>query len=338
MLALFDVLFTSIKILFSCLVNRQKLANRSWRGEFIVRLAKSLLTRSIGKEFSWVRKRQAILTLYSPALFKVKRQSLLIASVPCIAIQPKKLSEPEKTILYFHGGGYAVGSAAGYQLMGAKLALRCKAKVILVDYRLVPEHPLPAAQDDCYAVTLEYLKQKQDLSLILMGDSAGGALCLSTLKRLQAHRAEQPYSPQDIAACVLISPWLAPLNPELLSIENETSDLIDKAITDNWVSAFFESENLRGELDFSHVASLGLNKDIMPPVYLQVAGAEIFLKQNLLFAEQLQASGFQIQLDVFEDQFHVFQTFAPLVPEAEHALDKIAEFVFKMGSVTNKND
>jgi acetyl esterase/lipase len=327
MLALLDVIVTSIKTLFSCLINRQKLTNRSWRGEFVVRLAKSLLTRSIGREFTWVRKRQAVLTMYSPELFKVKRQPLLVAGVPCIEIVPKSVSSPNKTLLYFHGGGYAVGSASGYQLMGAKLALHCQARVILVDYRLVPEHPLPAAQDDCYAVTLEYLKQKQGLPLILMGDSAGGALCLSTLKRLQAHRAETPYSPENIAACVLISPWLAPLSPELLSLENETSDLIDRAITDNWVSAFFQSENLRSELDFSHVDSLNIDKDIMPPVYLQAAGAEIFLRQNLLFAEQLQAGDFQVQQDIFEDQFHVFQTFSPLVPEAATALDKIGRFV-----------
>lgn len=327
MLAPVDVIVTSIKTLFSCLLNRQKLAKRSWRGEFIVRLAKSLLSRSIGKEFSWVRSRQAILTLYSPDLFKVTRRKRLIAGVPCIELVPKSLASPDKTILYVHGGGYAVGSAAGYQLIGAKLALRSQAKVILVDYRLVPEHPLPAAQDDCYAVTLESLKQRQNKTLILMGDSAGGALCLSILKRLQEQRAASEFSPADIRACVLISPWLSPLNPELLSLENETTDLINKRITDYWVNTFFQSEELRPELDFSQLASLGIDKHAMPSLYLQVAGAEIFLKQVLQFKAQLEAGGFEHQFDIFEDQFHVFQTFSPIVPEADIALDKLGRFV-----------
>ena len=156
MLAVLDVFYTVLKTLVSCLVSclrgGEKLPKRSWRGEFIARLAKSLLNRSIGKDFDWIRSRQQVLTLYSPDLLKVNFEERDIAGVPCIILQAKKCSESEKVIVYFHGGGYAVGSASGYKLMGAKLALMCQAKVVLVDYRLVPEHPLPAAQDDCYAV------------------------------------------------------------------------------------------------------------------------------------------------------------------------------------------
>lgn len=326
-MAFLDVLFTSIKTLLSCLFNRRKLAKRSWRGEFVVRLVKSLLRRSIGKEFRGVRKRQAMLTLFTPALLKVKRRKLLIAGVPCIEFVPNSLASPEKTILYIHGGGYTIGSAAGCQFMAAKLALRSQAKVILVDYRLVPEHPLPAAQDDCYAVTLESLRQKRNKVLILMGDSAGGALCLSTLKRLQERRAIDGFSPADIRACVLISPWLAPLNPDKLSLENQTTDSIDKVITDYWVNTFFQSEDLRSEIDFSQLTALGIDRHVMPRLYLQVAGAEIFLKQVLQFKEQLEAGGFEYQIDIFEDQFHGFQTFLPLVPEAYAAISKLRSFV-----------
>ena len=336
MLALLDVIFTSIKTLISLLINRQKLPNRSWRAEFVQRLAKSMLSRSIGKPFTWVRQRQAILTLYSPALFKVSRQQLKIAGVPCIEVVPKA-GVTDKTILYFHGGGYAVGSAAGYQLMGAKLALGSQARVILVDYRLVPEHPLPAAQDDCYAVVCESLSQQQTGAVYLMGDSAGGALCLSSLKRLHRDAQETGCSLTDIRACVLISPWLTPLNPEQLSVENEATDMIDKVITDNWVNAFYLSEDLRDDLEFVELESLGISKVQMPPIYLQVAGAEIFLQQNVRFYEQLKAADYEVQLAIFNDQFHVFQTFAPLVPEAEQALDKIGEFVSSMESVSNKN-
>ena len=337
MLAVLDVILTSLKTILSCFLNRRKLPQRSWRAEFVQRLAKSLLIRSIGKPFSWVRQRQTVLTLYSPALFNVKRNRRHIAGVPCIELAPKS-TVTDKTLIYFHGGGYAVGSAAGYQLMGAKLALRCQAKVILVDYRLIPEHPLPAAQEDCYAVVLESLRDHQTGNCYLMGDSAGGALCLSSLKRLQQNAENLAISVKDIHACVLISPWLTPLHPERLSIENERHDIIDQAITDNWVQAFFQSEDLRSELEFSQLDTLGIEKELMPPIYLQVAGAEIFLGQVMAFAEQLKAGGYAYQLDIFDDQFHVFQTFAPLVPEAEYALDKLAEFISLKGAAINKND
>lgn len=335
MLAVLDVLFTSLKTILSCLINRRKLPQRSWRAEFVQRLAKSLLTRAIGKPFSWVRQRQAVLTLYSPALFRVKRIRSNIAGVPCIELKPKS-GETDKTLIYFHGGGYAVGSATGYQLMGAKLALRCQANVILVDYRLIPEHPLPAAQDDCYAVVRESLRDGRGGNYYLMGDSAGGALCLSSLKRLQQNTENVDVSVKDICACVLISPWLTPLHPERLTIENERHDILDRAITDNWVNAFFLEENLRSELEFDNSESLGIEKELVPPIYLQVAGAEIFIGQVLAFAEQLKTGGYVYQLDLFDDQFHVFQTFAPLVPEAEDALDKLAEFISRNGLVANK--
>lgn len=323
MLALFDVFFTCIKVCASCLTDRNKRENRSWRGEFIFRLAKSFLTRSIGKEFKWIRARQKLLTLYSPDLLKVSSEKTVIAEVACIRVKTKKQANPSSTIIYFHGGGYAVGSADGYHLMAAKLALKCQAEVILVDYRLVPEFALPAAQDDCYAVTQHFLAQRPH-KLLLMGDSAGGALCLSTLKRLKA--AKQNDYLAKLAGCVLISPWVAPLSYKNLSLENEASDMLDRHITQYWVDTFYQSEAQGVYVDFSDIQSLGLTQEDWPPLYIQAAGAEVFLKQVETLSDQLASMNIQHDLEVFADQFHVFQTFSPIVPEANNALNKIAGF------------
>jgi acetyl esterase/lipase len=324
MLAALDVFFTCLKVFVSCLLDREKLPKRSWRGEFIFRLAKSFLTRSIGKNYQWIRARQRMLTLYSPDLFKVKLEQTMLAGVSCIEIKPKKIPEPKKVIVYIHGGGYAVGSAQGYKLMGAKLALMCQAKVIMVDYRLVPDFALPAAQDDCYAVTDYVIGRDADKKIILMGDSAGGALCLSTLKRL--HDA-QPEKVNKIAASVLISPWVAPLSFENLSLENEATDMLDRHITQYWVDTFYQNETQKDYVDFSNISSLGIPKDQWPKVYIQVAGAEVFFKQVQALSAQLDAFGVKHDIDNFEDQFHVFQTFSPVVPEASDALKGIATFL-----------
>ena len=317
MLAALDVLFTLLSTFISCLISclrgGEKLPKRSWRGEFIFRLAKSLLTRSIGKDFEWIRSRQNVLTLYSPDLFKVKIQKTQIADVPCIELQAKALSKPEKVIVYFHGGGYAVGSASGYQLMGAKLALMCQAKVVLVDYRLVPDYPLPAAQDDCYAVTQTIIQKFAGQKIILMGDSAGGALCLSTLKRLNDASIDGQDKQTKIAASVLISPWVAPLSYKNLSLENEATDMLDRRITQYWVDTFCQSDAQSKEVDFSDIQCLGLAKERWPKLYLQAAGAEVFLKQIQSLSAQLDEIGVEHDFDIFPDQFHVFQTFSPLL-------------------------
>ena len=328
MLAALDVFFTVLKTFFSCLIRPKKLAERSWRGEFIVRLARDLLRRSIGKNFLWVRARQSLLTLYAPDLFRVSSKWADLSGVACLEIHPKSLPEPDTVIVYLHGGGYAVGSAAGYRLMGAKLALLCRAKVLMVDYRLVPEFPLPAAQNDCYALCRHVLEQHANQKVILMGDSAGGALCLSTLKKLDAnqHAAGQTQS-QPIAACVLISPWLAPLSYENLSLEHEANDMLDRHITQYWVDTFYRSEALKSEVDFSDIQSLGLPAKRWPRLYLQAAGAEVFLAQVKQFSQQLEQQNVDHRFDIYPDQFHVFQTFSPLVPEAKKALADIADFV-----------
>jgi acetyl esterase len=88
-------------------------------------------------------------------------------------------------VLYFHGGGFVLGSLDSHQMVTARLAIDTGLDVIAVDYRLAPEHRAPAAHDDCLAVTLAALSGRLpfDVSahapLQLAGDSAGGTLAAS---------------------------------------------------------------------------------------------------------------------------------------------------------------
>ena len=158
-----------------------------------------------------------------------------------------------------------------------------------------------------------------------MGDSAGGALCLSTLKRLKDSSTQDKLT--KISAAVLISPWVAPLSYQNLGLENEATDMLDRDITQYWVDTFYQSEAQRQDVDFSDIQNLGLAKDHWPKLYLQAAGAEVFLKQVQGLSVQLDEIGVEHDFDVFTDQFHVFQTFSPLVPEAQDALKAIATFL-----------
>ncbi|MFM0636865.1 alpha/beta hydrolase [Paraburkholderia metrosideri] len=95
------------------------------------------------------------------------------------------------TVLYFHGGGFVLGSLASHQIVTARIAADTGLDVIAVDYRLAPEHRAPAAHDDCLEVTLAALNGRLPFDLLaegalqLAGDSAGATLAASVAMRLR---------------------------------------------------------------------------------------------------------------------------------------------------------
>ena len=109
----------------------------------------------------------------------------------------------DRVILYLHGGGYVMGSIATHREMVARLSKASGARALLVDYRLAPEHPFPAAVDDATAAYRWLLSQDIKPSrIVVAGDSAGGGLTLATLLALRDAKTPLP------AAGVCISPWV----------------------------------------------------------------------------------------------------------------------------------
>jgi len=323
MWAIFDVVRITSLTLISCISSPKKFPQRSWLSEFTFRLAKRLLQESVGKPIPWLRTRQKILKLYSPDLLKTAKQKEQIAGVPCLAFVPKKIANPDTVIIYFHGGGYVVGSADGYSSTLAKIALVAKAKVVGLEYRLSPEHGMPAAQEDCLAVTQYLITQHKDKKVILMGDSAGGGLCLATLNSLGNIGLLSR-----ISAAVLISPWLTPADSNTLELAHEASDILDHSVLGHWFNSFNTGLAQHKRLfDFTNI-----NVNALPPLYIQAAGAEVFSKQIQCLVEKLEQAGNAYQYDLFEKQFHVFQTFAPLVREADEALERIGKYVMGIAS------
>src|SRR5690606_13208155 len=104
-------------------------------------------------------------------------------------------------ILHLHGGAFIVGSPASHRALAGELAARTGAKVYVPDYRLAPEHPCPAALDDCLAAWEGLLDAGFAANrIVLSGDSAGGALALALVQQLRATGKALP------AALILLSP------------------------------------------------------------------------------------------------------------------------------------
>jgi monoterpene epsilon-lactone hydrolase len=315
-----DVLSASSTAFSSMLLRPKRGEKRSWGAEFTCRLVQRLLRKATQEPDQWLRETQDLLAMRGPALRKVVSSREKFEGVECLQCVPKDLASEggaASTIVYFHGGGYVVGSTKSYHYTLAKLALLCKARVIGVDYRLAPEHRLPCAQQDCMAV-VEHVLDEVDAQhhVYLAGDSAGGGLvlhCLQELKKVSRVAG--------IDGAVMLSPWVSPYNFDILSTEYCESDILSPEILHRWTSSLGDDPAAVAQVaDFSESSFIGL-----PPIYIQAGGSELFKAQIDRLVKRLRSDNVQTAYDVFPNQFHVFQTLSPLVPEADRALVLIAK-------------
>ena len=159
---------------------------------------------------------------------RVTIENLAMGTLRAQSFVPKGV-EVAITILYFHGGGYVLGSVEGYRELLARIALTCGARVLAIDYRLAPEHPFPAAVEDCHAAYRWALENGVDpRQLLVAGDSAGGGLAVATLAAARDAGDALP------RGAILISPWvdLESSRPSVRS--NSAFDWGDRAYLQHW--------------------------------------------------------------------------------------------------------
>jgi len=221
-----------------------------------------------------------------------------------------------RTILYFHGGGYIMGSPHFTRSLSVKLAAATGMRALSVDYRLAPEHPFPAGVDDCVAAYRWLLESGVDSRYIVVaGDSAGGYLTVQTLLRARAHDLDLP------ACAICLSPAtdLALTGPSYLSNAPTDPVLADLGIF-WWVEA-----HLAGADPYDPAVS-PLFADLagLPPILIQVSTTEMLLDDARMFHKKAADMGVDVSLQTWEDTVHVFQAFD--LPEAAEAIDRIREF------------
>ena len=232
--------------------------------------------------------------------------------------------DPNKRILYLHGGGYILGSLRGYQSLGSHLSSATGASVLLIDYRLAPEDKFPACIEDVKTAFNWMLENgpggagSADKTYIA-GDSAGGGLSLaSTL----AMRDEGLSLPDGVIA---LSPWTE-LDPTSTSFEenNETDPFLSREGITGMADAYVNSpEEKTNPLASPLFASF---KDF-PNLLIQVGSREMLLDDSKRVAQKAKEEGCQVDLQVWEDMVHVWQGYAPFLPEALEALESIGNFV-----------
>jgi epsilon-lactone hydrolase len=227
--------------------------------------------------------------------------------------------DPERAVLYLHGGGYAIGSINTHRRLAYDISAASSARVLLIDYRLAPEHPFPAAVDDA-ATAWRWLLQQGFTPdrLAIAGDSAGGGLTIATLVNLRDQKLGLP------ACAVAISPWI--------DLEGKGDSLTTRASQDPmvqkagllWMAGLYlDGKDPRTPL----AAPLHADLKGLPPVLVQVGTAETLLNDATRLAEKLYRAGGDVRLAVWPDMLHVFPFFAPILSEGRDGCREIGHFI-----------
>lgn len=248
---------------------------------------------------------------------RVDVADLQLGGVPVTRVSPK--GPPRRRhLLHIHGGGFVVGTTRGFVGYLSQLALQADATVTSVDYRLAPEHPYPAAIDDCVAAYRALSDEVDRGSLAVIGESAGGNAVLATLVRARDEGWSMP------SAAVLLSPWVDLTFSGGSISRNEGSEImLDPALFTGWRNAYV------GDRDPSDPGISPLFADLsgLPPLHVQATTAEVLEDDARRLVSKAQADGVDAELVVFDELWHIFQTQVPLVPEAQQALDQIVGFL-----------
>ncbi|WP_376795524.1 alpha/beta hydrolase fold domain-containing protein [Thermogemmatispora sp.] len=249
----------------------------------------------------------------SPTVHKEDRQMPGPAGAPDVPVRlyrPSQVHGPLPGLLWIHGGGYVLGNIEQDDLLAQHLVDSVECLVVSVDYRLAPEHPFPAAVEDCYAALKWMATHADELGLdrtrlAIGGASAGGGLT-AALALLTRDRGEVPLIFQ-----LLIYPMLDDRDA------TRSTEIFAEAPIWN------REDNRRGWRAYLGEAAGGPNvspyaaaaraEDLrgLPPAFVAVGAAEIFLDEDVDYALRLAHAGVPVELQVYPRAYHAWDGIAP---------------------------
>ncbi len=228
-------------------------------------------------------------------------------------------SRAERVILYIHGGCYIAGSHVTVRECCSRIARASEATVFSLDYRLAPEHAAPAALDDVIAAYRWLLASGYDpKNIVISGESAGGGLTIAALTRLR-DSGELP-SP---SAGIPISPWIDMTLSHKSLKTNIGRDFASVVPLEIGAQLYVAD----GDPKHPDVSPLYGELGGIPPLLIQVGGAEVLLDDGLAIAHKARMDGVDVTLQVWPDMVHVWHWFGSEFDEARDAIEAIGAFV-----------
>jgi acetyl esterase/lipase len=253
-------------------------------------------------------------------------KDVIIESVNAGGVPAEWISAPnaqnDLVILYIHGGGYAAGSIKSHEALAAELSRESKARVLLIDYRLAPEHVFPAAIVDS-TKAYRWLISKEGIlpnNVIIGGDSAGGGLTIATLVKLRDEGDNLP------AGAFCLSPWADLANTgETIQTNADRDPFVAPRDLAELSKLYCGNKNAKNPL----ISPLYADLSGLPPLLIQVGTAEILLDDSRRVADRAIEAGVDVQLEIWEDMIHVFAAFGQWAPEGKEGIEQIGKFIQK---------
>lgn len=223
----------------------------------------------------------------------------------------------ERVLLYIHGGAFVAHTDDTYAAMASAWCQRLQARALMVDYHLAPEHPYPAAFNDCLTAYQWLLDNGVAAkNIVVAGDSAGGNLALGMLQKLKAQERPQP------ACAVLLSPFLDFTLTGDSALKNAGHDPI---FTLNFAVGIREFYAPGHAFSAPEISPLFGDFSGLPPLLFQVGSTEILLDDSVRAAKRAHDASVTVELEIWDRLPHVFQMVTDL-PQAHAAIDRIQSF------------
>jgi acetyl esterase len=258
------------------------------------------------------RDTRAVLAPKSPEVAEVR---LLAFGNYAMRVYRPVLGETLPALVYFHGGGWTIGDLDTHDVLCRQLALGARCVVFSVDYRLAPEHPFPAAVEDCWAATRYVAANADKLKLrgiAVGGDSAGGNLAavMSLLARDQGGPA--------IALQLLIYPATDQRCATPSHERNGQGYLLTRDSINYFRRNYLPNE--RDWTDWRASPLLAKNHAKLPPALIIAAGYDPLLDECRAYADKLRAAGVEVAYREFADMVHGFILFGGVIDTSNGAV------------------
>lgn len=235
-------------------------------------------------------------------------------AIPVRLVAPQSAS-PLPVLVYFHGGGFTIGSIATHDALCRELAHLAGCAVLSVDYRLAPEHRFPTAQNDAWDALQALAAQGRALGLdstrlAVGGDSAGGTL--AAVCALLARDAGLP-----LALQLLFYPGCAAFQ-ETPSHQRFAEGFVLTAESIRW---FFDQvqPDVAARADWRFAPLHADDVDGVAPAWLGLAECDPLVDEGLLYADKLRASGVAVDLEIYRGVVHEFIKMGRAIAQARAA-------------------
>ena len=250
---------------------------------------------------------------------------VIAGGVPALRVTPEGASPA--CVLYLHGGGYVAGSAFGCRHLAGAIATAARAPALVIDYRLAPEHPYPAAVQDAVNAYL-WLRDTggDEGKIVVAGDSSAGGLVMSLLLALRERGLPLP------AGAVLMCPWV---------------DLAGRTQRPPQDSPLVFSPEMAHRLAQAYLAGQPADDPLLdplrtpltglPPLLIHAASGDAVLQEAQLLAQHATQCGVEASITVYPVPTHDFHIFWSFLPEARNAIDEIGRFVRAVTSIPGES-